>query len=93
MAGEMSQADVTREEFPEYFAAADLIGGEVRAFDVYQGPYIRGPKGKYWLCQTEGGSFGYWYNERDESESERVLNGDAEALQEAFQAFAAELQA
>lgn len=40
MAGEMTQSEVTREAFPPHFAIADEYGGEVKAFDWYQGPYV-----------------------------------------------------
>ena len=38
MAGEMFKA--TREEWPSHYAIADAVGGEVKPFDVYQGPYV-----------------------------------------------------
>lgn len=49
MTGEMSQSEVTREAYPLHFAIADRLGGEVRAFDQYQGPYVRTKRGKFWL--------------------------------------------
>lgn len=44
MTGEMSQSEVTREAWPIHFAIADALGGEVRAFDQYQGPYVFVPR-------------------------------------------------
>ena len=38
MAGEMYEA--RRDEWPTHFAVAEAVGGEVRPFDYYQGPYI-----------------------------------------------------
>lgn len=49
MTGEMSQSEVTRESFPLHFAIADKFGGEVLAFDQYQGPYVRTSRGKFWI--------------------------------------------
>jgi len=68
MAGEMSQADVTREEFPMYFAISDWCQGEVIAFDVYQGPYVRSKLGKFWIVGHESGECTV-YNERNGKES------------------------
>lgn len=49
MTGEMHSSEVTRESYPLHFAIADALGGEVRPFDQYQGPYVSGPKGKFWI--------------------------------------------
>ena len=38
MTGEMTTVD--RSEYPTHFAIAAALGGEVKPFDVYQGPYI-----------------------------------------------------
>lgn len=40
MTGEMHESEVTRENFPLYFAIAAALGGEVKPFDQYQGPYV-----------------------------------------------------
>lgn len=40
MTGEMHESEVTRENFPLHFAVADALGGEVKPFDQYQGPYV-----------------------------------------------------
>jgi hypothetical protein len=40
MTGEMSKADVTEEAYPLHFAIAKALGGEVKPFDMYQGPYV-----------------------------------------------------
>lgn len=70
MAGEMSQADVTREGFPLHFAIADWCKGEVRAFDVYQGPYVRSKLGQFWIVGHESGECTV-YNGRNRKESAR----------------------
>lgn len=46
MAGEMSQSEVTRESYPDLFEIRDRlkakgIESEPRAFDQYQGPYLK----------------------------------------------------
>jgi hypothetical protein len=38
MAGEMTT--VEREEWPLHFAVAEAVGGSVKPFDQYQGPYV-----------------------------------------------------
>lgn len=44
MTGEMSQFDADHgEEWALHRSIARAIGGKVRAFDVYQGPYISPP--------------------------------------------------
>jgi hypothetical protein len=40
VAGEMFESDVTRESYSLHFAIADALGGKVRPFDMYQGPYV-----------------------------------------------------
>lgn len=40
MTGEMTQADPTPEEYPLHYAIAEALGGTVRPFDKYQGPYV-----------------------------------------------------
>lgn len=40
MTGEMHASEVTRENFPLHFAIAAALGGEVKPFDQYQGPYV-----------------------------------------------------
>ena len=71
MTGEMSREDVSREEFPLYFAIADAVGGTVEPFDVYQGPYISTDKGDLWMVPDDK-----WpeyevriYNQRTEARS------------------------
>jgi hypothetical protein len=59
MAGEMNQSEVTAEAFPDLFALRDAleaqgIKSEPRAFDQYQGPYLRGPGVcKVWYADEE----------------------------------------
>lgn len=58
MTGEMSQFDADHdEEWATHRAVAKAIKGRVRAFDVYQGPYIQ-PKegGRLWLSSDDGGA-------------------------------------
>lgn len=91
MAGEMNQSDVTREAFPLHFAIADELGGEVRAFDVYQGPYVHcGAKGKFWIQGCDGmDGFCQVYNERNDRLSEPFWpywKDDANAVRETLYA-------
>lgn len=77
MTGEMSQADVTQEDFPLHFAlAAAFAGAMVRAFDQYQGPYVYIPShGRFWLCSDDG-YFAYWYSEKYDKKSDLfILSG------------------
>lgn len=59
MTGEMSQAEVTRENYPELYALRDAlkrrgIASEPRAFDQYQGPYLAVPGvGQVWYSQDD----------------------------------------
>lgn len=70
MTGEMSQADCTRGEYPLHFAAARALGGKVKPFDVYQGPYVQTEHGDLWLCVlVADGAVGYWYNSRTDKRS------------------------
>lgn len=55
--GEMSASEVLRESYPFHFAIADAIGGEVRPWDQYQGPYVTSyDTGRIWLTTGEDGS-------------------------------------
>ena len=40
MAGEMTKSDLTKEDYPFHFAVAKSLGGLVKPFDLYQGPYV-----------------------------------------------------
>ena len=80
MTGEMTQSEVTREAYPLHFALADAFDGEVRAFDQYQGPYVRSRIGTLWIQPHESwdGIFQVW-NEHTEKLSEPFPFGaDAE---------------
>lgn len=74
MTGEMSQSEVTREAWPIHFAIADSLGGEVRAFDQYQGPYVRASRQgnrrprKLWLSYVADG-FARLYDEVSDRQS------------------------
>ncbi len=50
MTGEMHESEVTCENFPLHFAIAAALGGEVKPFDQYQGPYILTKSACLWLC-------------------------------------------
>jgi len=70
MAGEMTKEEVTKENFPLHFAVAKSLGGVVRPFDQYQGPYVYVPGfGKFWLTMV-GDSVCRWYNDYTEKMSE-----------------------
>jgi hypothetical protein len=68
MTGEMSKGEVTRENFPLYFTAADEVpGATVEPFDKYQGPYINVPgKGRYFLTSDDGEEGNWWSESADE---------------------------
>lgn len=86
MTGEMHQSEVTRESFPLHFAVADAVGGEVRPFDQYQGPYIAVPgKGRLWIM-TEDGIFGAIYSEWLDDSRIFVLYGPDSAIRAAHTA-------
>jgi hypothetical protein len=36
----MYESDCTRDNYPVHHAVADALGGTVRPFDQYQGPYV-----------------------------------------------------
>jgi hypothetical protein len=75
MTGEMSQSEVTAEAFPLHFAIAAALNGEVRAFDVYQGPYILTDHvlpNKLWLSSDDGVAWKV-YNDTTDKESEPFL--------------------
>lgn len=40
MTGEMTARDCTPDAYPLHFAIAEAVGGTVRPFDIYQGPYV-----------------------------------------------------
>lgn len=67
MTGEMSQSEVTRDNYPELYALRDAlkrrgIASEPRAFDQYQGPYLAVPGiGDVWYSQD----YGQGYARRD----------------------------
>ena len=69
MTGEMDQSEVTQEAYPLHFAIAKATGGDVRAFDQYQGPYINTKAGKLWIIEDDGGPSYRVYNERTNQKS------------------------
>jgi len=54
MTGEMSKSDLA--DYPTHKAVADALGGVLRPFDKYQGPYISTPYGRLWLQDDEPGA-------------------------------------
>ena len=80
MTGEMHESEVTSEAYPIHFAIANEIGGTVRPFDQYQGPYILSAKGhRLWLCMEDNGPIATVYNERTDSKSDPFHLEDTEA--------------
>jgi hypothetical protein len=86
--GEMSQEELDangREEWPLHYAIADALGGTVKAFDQYQGPYVligsesrgqgvyapalRGEGVVRLWISSEDGMDGIVYNEDNEKQS------------------------
>jgi hypothetical protein len=67
MTGEMSRDEVTRENYPLHFAAADQVkGATVEPFDQYRGPYILVPdKGRYFLSSDDGFIARWWSEATD----------------------------
>ena len=67
MAGEMHEA--RRDEWPTHFAVAEAVGGEVKPFDYYQGPYIvigedvRIGEAPYEYCPQDMGVVRLWLTE------------------------------
>ena len=53
--GGQSESDISREEYPAWYAIADALNGEVYPFDVYQGPYIEIPgEGRLFIYIDDG---------------------------------------
>lgn len=74
MTGEMYESEVTRENFPFHFAAADAVdGASVHPFDKYQGPYIHVPKKGRFFLATDDGAVCEWYSEQNDAISESFL--------------------
>lgn len=71
--GEMSQGELDasgREEWPLHYAIADALGGTVRPFDVYQGPYIELENEGRLFIYSEDGMEGHVWNEDTKESSE-----------------------
>lgn len=71
MTGEMT-SPVDEETWSTHAKIRDLLDGELRPFDKYQGPYIRSDHGKIWLIIRNRRFFAYLYNETNEKQSERL---------------------
>lgn len=78
MAGEMT-APVDEEQWGFHAMIRDMVDGELRPFDQYQGPYIKTPEGhKLWIIEeTSKGCCGHLhsegiavYNERTDEKSD-----------------------
>lgn len=75
MTGEMSHIDQNGldsngETWEMHAAVAKALGGELRAWDVYQGPYIKIPgAGPIWLY-SENGHEGIAYREDTDKKSD-----------------------
>lgn len=83
MTGEMvwikqDGTDSNGDEWATHAAIANALGGELRPFDVYQGPYITFEGvGRVWLCADDAWE-GYAYAERYDTQSEHFLMWDQE---------------
>src|SRR5271170_8037550 len=74
--GEMSQGELDasgRQEWPLHYAIADALGGTVRPFDQYQGPYIELPDEGRLFIYSEDGAAGSVWNEDTKQSSEPFL--------------------
>jgi hypothetical protein len=74
--GEMSQAELDqngRQEWPLHFAIADALGGVVKPFDQYQGPYVELPEEGRLFIYSEDGAEGVVWNEDTKQSSEPFL--------------------
>lgn len=75
MTGEMSQFDADHgEEWALHRSIARAIGGKVRAFDVYQGPYISILEGRLWVIPQDARDAYLWLE--DTAPSETFQRGD-----------------
>lgn len=69
MTGEMARIcprsgrDSNGDEWPVHLAVARSVGGELRPFDVYCGPYILTDTGCLWISSDDG-YHGEVFNER-----------------------------
>lgn len=74
--GEMSQEELDahgREEWPLHYAIADALGGVVKPFDQYQGPYIDLPEEGRLFIYSNDGVVGAVWNEDTKQESEPFM--------------------
>lgn len=90
MTGEMFSSDLTPETYPLHFAIAKALGGEVKPFDVYQGPYVvigpdhRAGDEPYAYCPRGLGIVRLWITDDDEAGGTVVYNEDTEAKSTPF---------
>ncbi len=84
--GEMSQSEAdNRKEWPLHHAIADALGGKVKAFDQYQGPYvligseIRG-QGVYAPTTPMKGTVRLWIQMAEDETGVQVYNEENEKL-------------
>lgn len=89
MTGEMHESEVTRDEWPLHFAISDALGGEVRPFDHYQGPYIavggdvRVGGGPYAYCPRISGVVRLWVMS-DDGAGFSIWNEDTEIESQSY---------
>jgi hypothetical protein len=87
MTGEMHKSEVTKENYPYHFAAAERHGGAVHPFDQYQGPYVYiVGKGRFWLYSDDGSDC-YWYNERTDKQSKKFWANGLDSTYNSTRAF------
>lgn len=82
MTGEMSWIrqdgeDSNGDSWEVHAAIARELGGTLRPFDVYQGPFIALPHAALWVTSDDG-AFGRVFNERTEALSEPFALSDIE---------------
>jgi hypothetical protein len=87
MTGEMSRDEVTRESYPLHFALGDKLGGTVRPFDQYQGPFLSSPRGVFWLISGDGYHC-RWYEGNGSLVSESFAYDDSDGAAAAGEALA-----
>ena len=86
--GEMSQQELDANghmEWPLHYAIAEALGGTVRPFDQYQGPYVLIGEDRLWVS-SEDGAEGVVYNEDNGKQSQPFLLNGAGAEEEAVAA-------
>jgi|TARA_R100001530_G_C4231517_1_gene132776 hypothetical protein len=89
MTGEMSWInqdgeDSNGDEWRTHAAVAKAVGGTLRPFDVYQGPYISLPKGgRLWLGCLDGIEGTFYIDGDDQPFGAFLMEDDIEAATQA----------